>query len=286
MRLVPSDTQDFAYTVRPFRAAVGGVLRVKLADGEIRSLRVARGGIVNLPVRRIYVTGTTARNFTCDSPVADDWASCNLIVPYGNPPTVPPPPSPIVDWQFEGNLNDSSGNGHTLNVAGGSAEYVASPDGLALGGHSSLVAAVTLGRLPVTPLTIAVRAAATGTESITAFLVGVDDAPISPTNYISVYAYESAGLQVVSWISTYGGFISDVHTGIAVGEYVTHTLVLIGDGTWKAYINGVQIGSGADTIPDVVTTRVFVAPGEDGEGTIERIRIFDVALTAAQVAEL
>ncbi len=87
MRLPTSDYQDFKYTINFFRVEHGGVLRVKLADHTVRTVAVATGGCVNLPIKRIYATGTTARGFTNDlsltanSPVADEF------IPYAVDPT-------------------------------------------------------------------------------------------------------------------------------------------------------------------------------------------------------
>ena len=82
MRLMPSDTQDFAYTVTAFSVAVGGALKVKLYDGSVQVLTVSHGAIVNLPVRRIFRTGTTCTEFQTDVARNADYATRNQIVPF------------------------------------------------------------------------------------------------------------------------------------------------------------------------------------------------------------
>jgi hypothetical protein len=64
MRIDPSDTCDFSTTVNYFRVVGrGGTVKLKLADGTVTTVTVRLGDEVYLPVRRIYSTGTTARDF-------------------------------------------------------------------------------------------------------------------------------------------------------------------------------------------------------------------------------
>ncbi len=83
MHLVPSDTQDFAYTITLFKVLKGGVIRVKLVGGSIVTRTVRDGEYVNLPVRRLFTTGTTARGF--NNAFLDYGVAWQLEVPYGEP---------------------------------------------------------------------------------------------------------------------------------------------------------------------------------------------------------
>ena len=98
MRLIPNDERDFAYTVAAFRCQAGGSLRVRLADDTIRTLAVVAGQWVDLPVRRIYRTGTTAWGF-----VSGDGDYC---IPYASTGTLPPPlltfPAPYSLYRLDG----------------------------------------------------------------------------------------------------------------------------------------------------------------------------------------
>lgn len=82
MKLIPSDTRDFAYTVNFFTVDKGGTLRVRLADGTVVTRVVQDGQFVNLPVRRIFNTGTSARGFNNDLLPDGDYATKNVQVPY------------------------------------------------------------------------------------------------------------------------------------------------------------------------------------------------------------
>ena len=207
---------------------------------------------------------------------------------WRSPPSPPPPPAPIADWQFEGNLNDSSGNGHTLVVVAGAAGYVVSPDGHALGGPGVTCLAqssFTFGNLSSTPKTFVVLASCIGVDATSPFSVRFNDGQFL-NQAISVITYDNGAVQALTWSSDAGSLLSDYNTGLPLGEYLTHVLVLNGDGSWAIYLNGSQIASGGTGLINVVGSRVDVSVGEDGEGAIERVRIFDVALTARQVASL
>lgn len=85
MLAIPNDTRDFAYTVSFFKVDAGGTMRIKLADGTVTTLLVHTGQYVNLPIRRIYRTGTTAHGFQNDL-LNDNGAARNLEIPYVAPP--------------------------------------------------------------------------------------------------------------------------------------------------------------------------------------------------------
>jgi len=107
VRLIPNDERDFAYTVAAFRCQAGGSLRVRLADDTIRTLAVVAGQWVDLPVRRIYRTGTTAWGF-----VSGDGDYC---IPYASTGTLPPPlltfPAPYSLYRLDGDgLDAGTGN--------------------------------------------------------------------------------------------------------------------------------------------------------------------------------
>lgn len=82
MLAVPNDTHDFAYTVPFFKVASGGVLRIGLLGGDVQSLPVVSGQYVNMPIRRIYRTGTTASGFQTDLQSGCNAAVRNLTIPY------------------------------------------------------------------------------------------------------------------------------------------------------------------------------------------------------------
>ena len=66
MRAIPSDTQDFAYTLNFLRVERGGTLRLKLATHKIVTIDAHDGMHLNLEIRRIFATGTTAGGFFVD----------------------------------------------------------------------------------------------------------------------------------------------------------------------------------------------------------------------------
>lgn len=97
MTLVPSDDYDFIYVINFFRVTNGGDIRMKLADHTIHVLPVCHGAWVNLSVRRIYETGTTASGFETDlfTPIVSFPGGPQ--VPYLPVPPVPPtPPVPPI----------------------------------------------------------------------------------------------------------------------------------------------------------------------------------------------
>lgn len=94
MLLLPSDTQDFAYTVQFFRVQHGGTVKLKQATGETVILNVPSGGYVNTPTRRIFATGTSASGFQNDLFVDVNAPLDSNIVPYA--------PVGVPDAQFTG----------------------------------------------------------------------------------------------------------------------------------------------------------------------------------------
>lgn len=90
MRLLPSDTQNFLYPVTLIRVETGGVLKLLLANHQTVEIPVHSGALVNLPVKRIFATGTTASGFHNNllSP-----ADTDAEVPYGPAASPPPPPA-------------------------------------------------------------------------------------------------------------------------------------------------------------------------------------------------
>lgn len=64
MRVTPSDSRDFAYSLAGVRAGRGGVVRVRLAGGGEATRRVRAGGVVRGPIVGVYATGTTASGLT------------------------------------------------------------------------------------------------------------------------------------------------------------------------------------------------------------------------------
>lgn len=91
MKLVPSDTEDFAYTVPRFRVGRSGIVRVKLVDGSVRQIQARRGDVLDIPVRRLFRTGTTARDLNTALKARPDYADLKLAVPYASEPNVDRP---------------------------------------------------------------------------------------------------------------------------------------------------------------------------------------------------
>jgi hypothetical protein len=97
VKLIPHDTKDYAYTVNFFQVGRGGTLKMRLATGEVRTVLVASGACVSLPVKRIYRSGTTASDFQTDMLPDSDYATHSAVVPFAgrfDEPTLPPPPPP------------------------------------------------------------------------------------------------------------------------------------------------------------------------------------------------
>lgn len=106
MRLIPSDTYDFAYTVTFFRVTHGGRIRVKLSDGSQVTRDVRDGEYVNLPVRRLYQSGTTASGF--NNALLDIGPDRELDIPYAPDgeltPVVPPTVIPVAIVSANANI--------------------------------------------------------------------------------------------------------------------------------------------------------------------------------------
>lgn len=201
-------------------------------------------------------------------------------------PPAPVVPSPIADWRFEGNLNDSSGNGYTLVVTNGAAGYVASPDGLALGGPGvscRAEAAPTLPRIDQNPMTLAITAAVLNEFDVSGASVELREGLSSPVGIVVSAETGPTGFSISSTSQT---FVNFYETAIAAGTYITVVFVSDGLGNWLAYLNGIEVASGTFTSPSVGMDKTIVIVGDEGEGAIERIRIFNVALTPSQVASL
>ncbi len=124
MKLIPHDSKDYAYTVNFFQAGRGGTLKMRLSSGEVRTIKIAAGGCVNLPVKRIYRSGTTAADFQTDLKPDSDHVTRNTPVPFAGPRDVGVTPSPDVFsnleayYRLEGDGTDNSGNARTLTGSG------------------------------------------------------------------------------------------------------------------------------------------------------------------------
>ena len=63
-RIEPDDNKDLLFTMASFRVAIGGDVRLKHTNGKIYTLvEVQSGVIIDIPVRRLFATGTTAAGF-------------------------------------------------------------------------------------------------------------------------------------------------------------------------------------------------------------------------------
>ena len=66
MRVVPNDDADFAFDVTCLHVLTGGTVRYKGADHKVREVRCFPGQVLNLPMKRVYATGTTAGGLYTD----------------------------------------------------------------------------------------------------------------------------------------------------------------------------------------------------------------------------
>ena len=68
MTVTPDDDLDLAYPINCLRVGRAGTLRLRLADAarSVVTLTVFAGQIINLPVLRVFATGTTAEEVAAD----------------------------------------------------------------------------------------------------------------------------------------------------------------------------------------------------------------------------
>lgn len=208
-----------------------------------------------------------------------------LLLGAGSPPVVIP--APVANWRLDGTLNDSSGNAHTLSVTAGSAGYVASPGGQALGGAgvtcTTESASFSMPRIDQNPLTLAVRAKALTAGDIASAGVTLRS---STTNTLSITIGAETNPTTVSVTADVQTFLGFYESLVAADNYVTAAFVTNGAGNWSIYFNGVSVASGATVSVTTGVDKAIVDVGSEGGGAIEWVRIWDVALTAAQVAAL
>jgi hypothetical protein len=194
-------------------------------------------------------------------------------------------PAPAADWQFQGNLNDSSGNGHNFSVVSGTAQYVSTPDGQGLGGPGAFVLAESsfaIGNPFSSPRTIVITAKPLSGLSPW----GVTWQNSTPTGVLQIASNaDGSPTQTVS-VSSGASNLYGADTGISASDYIAVAFVMNGDDSWSLYANGALLDTGTAGLQnsDAVTCQVTV--GDDGEGIVERVRIYNAALSAAQVASL
>lgn len=196
-------------------------------------------------------------------------------------------PAPVADWRFEGTLNDSSGNGHTLSVTSGAAGYVASPGGQALGGSGALcnaeAASLSLSRIDQNPMTLAIKAKALNANDITSAGVTLRS---GTTNTVGIVIGAETGPTTFGVSADAQVFVGFYESLVAADNYVTIVFVTDGAGNWIVYFNGVSVASGSSVSVTTGVGKALVDVGTEGEGAIEFVRLWNVALTPAQIAAM
>lgn len=205
--------------------------------------------------------------------------------------------SPVGLWQFDGTLNDSSGNGRTLTVESGTARYADM-----LPGFSSFLVSAT--RLVFN--TSGTSLAITGDMTIECLFRSA--VPVS-TTYFAGYAggsgsgtqannilysmYIPSGLFGLSWTQESG---TGTPTSYNLTDHVLPRTVLCHVAATRTsnviqfYLNGRTFGSASSalTTPDGGTTSVFRLGGDAAQngvqGNIASLKVIASALSAAQIA--
>lgn len=115
MRIAPNDEDDFAYPVTCLRSPDGGIVRYKGEDRKVHTVTLGPDEVLNLPVRRVYETGTTARELHTS---LVGQPTHGHYVPYARR-DVNLLTSLLAFYTLNSTFEDSSGNGYDLTAHGG-----------------------------------------------------------------------------------------------------------------------------------------------------------------------
>ncbi len=204
-------------------------------------------------------------------------------------PVAPGAAGLVAHYAFDGNANDSSGNGYNGTV-NGNATYVAGVDGqaIALDGSRAYVAVTTVGITGAAPRTIAGWAKA-DTTTITAWtnVFGFTGAATNGQHF-DIEAVGTSGTN--STLGYYGLHRHGWEFDILPIDLEWHHLAATFDGTTVTwYGDGLPIGS--DEVTNVATPGAFhIGKRQDNEnffpGAVDDVRVYDHALSDGEIASL